>query len=68
MGSSVFLACILMMVIFNCPLIQKRIQHSSSHLLHSDGSVEKWVISLRVLSSMILGFLPLLMYALWLAS
>lgn len=68
MGSSVFLACILMMVIFNCPLIQKRIQHGSSHLLHSDGSVEKWVLSLRVLSSMILGFLPLLMYTLWLAS
>ncbi len=74
MGSSVFLACILMMVALNCPIVQHRL---SSHkecstnnrnlLLHSDGTTENWLLALRAASSLVLGLLPLAMYVMWLA-
>ena len=62
MGSSIFLACMLMMIFFNCPIVQKWLNRHSSHFIHSDGSVEKWILALRILSSLALGILPLAMY------
>lgn len=68
MGSSIFLACMLMMVVFNCPLIQHRLNTKSNHFIHADGTTEKWLLGLRILSSVVLGLLPLVMYVLWMHS
>lgn len=67
MGSTVFLACMIMMILFNCPYIQHRLQQSGEkHLfIHSDGTTERWVIIFRTLSSLALGILPLVMYIFW---
>lgn len=62
MGSSIFLTCMLMMIFFNCPMVQKWVNRHSAYFIHSDGSVEKWILALRVLFSLALGILPLAMY------
>lgn len=68
MGSTVFLTCMIMMILFNCPYVQHRLQKSSNGqlLIHSNGTTEHWVIAFRTLSSLALGILPLTMYVLWL--
>lgn len=65
MGSSIYLACMLMMIVLNCPWVQDRLRIHKSSLIHSDGTTESWVLALRVLSSLVLGILPLVMYVLW---
>lgn len=67
MGSTVFLACMIMMILLNCPYVQHRLQQpGKKHLfIHSDGTTERWVIIFRTLSSLVLGILPIAMYIFW---
>lgn len=71
LGSTVFLACILMMSVLNFPPVQHLLYGKTGSrsltLIHSDGSAEGWVFVLRLLSGAALGLLPLVMYVLWIA-
>ncbi len=67
MGSSVFVVCMLLMLFFNNPYVQHRLQrgHREHLLIHSDGAAERWIVVFRTLSSIALGVLPLAMYIIW---
>ena len=61
MGSSVFIACIVMMAVLNFPVIADR----DWPLLRRGERAEGWIMPFRLLAGVAVGLLPVVMYALY---
>lgn len=61
MGSSIFVGCIIMFVVLNFPYFQKK----DLPLINKGTKIEKWVMPFRMISGMIIGVIPIVIYALY---
>ena len=61
MGASVFVGCVIMFVIINLPAIRDK----KMPLINNSGKLEYWVMPFRMISGVIIGILPIIMYALY---
>lgn len=61
MGSSIFVGCIIMFIMLNLPYFQKK----DLPLINKWTKIENWVMPFRMISGIIIGVIPIAIYALY---